>query len=37
LIERYQLQAYEYDGLFIDIGIPEDYQKAQKLLAERYE
>ena len=37
LIERYQLQAYEYDGLFIDIGIPEDYQRAQKILAERYE
>lgn len=28
-LNTFQINAYEFDGYFIDIGIPEDYQKAQ--------
>ncbi|MCD6018610.1 MAG: Nucleotidyl transferase [Bacteroidetes bacterium] len=28
-IKELKIYGYEYDGYFIDIGIPEDYQKAQ--------
>lgn len=35
LIEDKSLKAMPMGGLFIDIGIPEDYQKAQTLIPER--
>ena len=28
-IKELQIFGFEYDGYFIDIGIPEDYNKAQ--------
>lgn len=31
-VKQYRVGAYEDKGNFIDIGIPEDYQKAQQLL-----
>lgn len=31
-VTRKNIQAFESDAFFIDIGIPEDYQRAQKVL-----
>ena len=33
LVEADVVRVFETKGTFIDIGIPEDYQKAQELLA----
>ena len=33
MAEQGRVHAFESDGLFIDIGIPEDYEQAQTLLA----
>ena len=35
-LQHGSIMAYPCDGLFIDIGIPEDYSKAQQLLANRH-
>jgi D-glycero-alpha-D-manno-heptose 1-phosphate guanylyltransferase len=32
VVERESLRAYECSGGFIDIGVPEDYERAQKML-----
>jgi len=28
---EYEFFGFPFDGLFVDIGIPEDYEKAKKL------
>lgn len=36
-INNAKIKAFKYNGIFIDIGIPEDYEKMKKYIGQRFE